>query len=47
MEKIQIKIGDVKIGAGAPISVQSMTNTKTDDVEGTLRQINVFFQEGC
>ena len=47
MEKIQIKIGDVKIGAGAPISVQSMTNTKTDDVEGTLRQINEFYQEGC
>ena len=26
MEKIQIKIGDIKIGAGAPVSVQSMTN---------------------
>ncbi len=47
MEKIQIKIGDVKIGAGAPVSVQSMTNTKTDDVEGTLRQINELKEAGC
>ena len=39
MEKIQIKIGDVKIGAGAPISIQSMTNTKTDDTYSTLKQI--------
>ncbi len=47
MEKIQIKIGDVKIGAGAPVSVQSMTNTKTDDVEGTLKQINELKEAGC
>lgn len=47
MEKIQIKIGDVKIGAGAPVSVQSMTNTKTDDVEGTLKQICELKDMGC
>ena len=47
MEKIQIKIGDVKIGAGAPISVQSMTNTQTDNVEATLRQINELHSCGC
>ena len=47
MEKIQIKIGDVKIGAGAPVSVQSMTNTKTDDVQGTLKQICELKDMGC
>ena len=47
MEKKQIKIGDVKIGAGAPVSVQSMTNTKTDDIEGTLAQINELTGAGC
>ncbi len=47
MEKIQIKIGDVKIGAGAPISIQSMTNTKTDDTYSTLKQIEELANEGC
>ena len=47
MEKIQIKIGDVKIGAGAPISIQSMTNTKTDDTYSTLKQIEALASEGC
>ena len=47
MEKIQIKIGDVKIGAGAPISIQSMTNTKTDDTYSTLKQIEALAKEGC
>ncbi len=47
MEKIQIKIGDVKIGAGAPVSVQSMTNTKTDDVAATLKQIEELKDAGC
>ncbi len=46
-EKIQIKIGDVKIGAHAPVSVQSMTNTPTDNVEATLNQINQLAQAGC
>ncbi len=35
----QITVGTVKVGGGAPISVQSMTTTKTADVEGTLQQI--------
>lgn len=35
----QIKVGNVAIGGGAPISVQSMTTTKTADVEATLAQI--------
>ncbi len=35
----QIAVGDVLVGGDAPISVQSMTTTKTADVEGTLQQI--------
>jgi len=35
----QISVGSVKVGGDAPISVQSMTTTKTGDVEGTLQQI--------
>ena len=35
----QIQVGKVPVGGGAPISVQSMTTTKTADVEGTLAQI--------
>src|SRR6188472_3610271 len=35
----QIAVGDVKVGGDAPITVQSMTITKTADVEGTLQQI--------
>lgn len=47
MDKIQIKIGDVKIGAGAPVSVQSMTNTKTDDINATVNQIKELEKAGC
>ncbi|MDJ0792166.1 MAG: flavodoxin-dependent (E)-4-hydroxy-3-methylbut-2-enyl-diphosphate synthase [Acidimicrobiia bacterium] len=35
----QVMVGNVPVGAGAPISVQSMTTTKTHDVDGTLAQI--------
>ena len=35
----KIFVGDVAIGGDAPISVQSMTYSKTDDVEATLQQI--------
>ena len=42
-----IMVGNVKIGGGAPVSVQSMTNTKTEDVEATVRQIKLFESEGC
>ena len=35
----QIKVGNVLIGGDAPISVQSMTFTKTSDVEATVEQI--------
>lgn len=43
----QIEIGNVKIGAGAPISVQSMTNTDTRDIKSTLKQINNMAEAGC
>ena len=43
----QICIGNVKIGGGAPISVQSMCNTDTRDIEATVRQIKKFSNAGC
>ncbi|WP_314626894.1 flavodoxin-dependent (E)-4-hydroxy-3-methylbut-2-enyl-diphosphate synthase [uncultured Selenomonas sp.] len=43
----QIRIGSIAIGGGAPISVQSMTNTKTQDAEATVRQIEVLASAGC
>lgn len=43
----QIHIGNVAIGGGAPISVQSMTNTKTNDTKSTLDQINLLHSAGC
>lgn len=43
----QISIGNVKIGGDAPISVQSMCNTDTRDVETTLNQIHELAAKGC
>jgi (E)-4-hydroxy-3-methylbut-2-enyl-diphosphate synthase len=43
----QITVGSVPVGGGAPISVQSMTITKTADVEGTLQQIYALAAAGC
>ena len=43
----QIQIGNIKIGGDAPISVQSMCNTDTRDVEKTLDQINELASAGC
>src|SRR6478736_6080190 len=43
----QISVGSVLVGGGAPITVQSMTITKTADVEGTLRQIYALAAAGC
>ena len=42
-----ISIGDVKIGGGNPIAIQSMTNTKTEDVEATVKQILALEKAGC
>ena len=43
----QIKIGGVPVGGGAPVTIQSMTNTRTDDVEATLHQIRTLAAAGC
>ena len=43
----QIHIGSVPIGGGAPIAVQSMTNTDTRDVSATVKQINQLSEAGC
>lgn len=42
-----IQIGDRVIGGGNPILIQSMTNTKTEDVVGTVNQINRLAKAGC
>lgn len=42
-----ITIGDVKIGGDYPIAIQSMTNTKTEDVEATVAQIHRLEKAGC
>ncbi|MCL6107017.1 MAG: flavodoxin-dependent (E)-4-hydroxy-3-methylbut-2-enyl-diphosphate synthase [Actinobacteria bacterium] len=47
MSKIVITIGDVPVGGGAPVSVQSMTNTDTRDAESTLSQIRSLAAYGC
>ena len=43
----QISVGDVPVGGGSPVTVQSMTTTKTADVEGTLQQIYALAASGC
>ena len=46
-ETRQVMVGTVAVGGGAPVSVQSMTTTKTADVEGTLQQIYALAAAGC
>lgn len=43
----KVKIGNVTIGGGAPIAIQSMTNTKTEDVAATVAQIKELTAAGC
>ena len=43
----QINVGGVIIGGGAPVVIQSMLNTKTTDVEGSLNQICQLHEAGC
>lgn len=43
----QIHVGKVAVGGDAPVTVQSMTTTKTADVEGTLQQIYALAAAGC
>ena len=46
MAKKQINVGGVLIGGGAPVTVQSMTNTKTEDPDATVAQINALRRRG-
>ncbi|MBE0602629.1 MAG: flavodoxin-dependent (E)-4-hydroxy-3-methylbut-2-enyl-diphosphate synthase, partial [Deltaproteobacteria bacterium] len=43
----RIRVGGVPVGGGAPVSVQSMTNTDTRDARATLAQIRLLAREGC
>ena len=43
----QIKVADIAIGGGAPVSVQSMTTTDTRDVQASLAQIKTLAGNGC
>ena len=43
----QIRVGGVPIGGGAPVTIQSMTNTRTDDVSATAEQIKRLAAAGC
>ena len=43
----RIMVGSVPVGGGAPVSIQSMLNTRTTDVEGSLRQIRALAAAGC
>ncbi|MCH5279115.1 MAG: flavodoxin-dependent (E)-4-hydroxy-3-methylbut-2-enyl-diphosphate synthase [Christensenellaceae bacterium] len=47
MSKLTVNVGGVRIGGGAPISIQSMTNTDTRDVKTTVAQILELEREGC
>src|SRR6059058_4316547 len=42
----QVKVGDVAVGGGAPIVVQSMTNTDTADIDGTISQVAALARAG-
>lgn len=43
----QIKVGNVPVGGGAAVTIQSMTNTKTHDVDATVEQIRQLTAAGC
>src|SRR3981189_735531 len=43
---VSVDVGGVKVGGGAPVVVQSMTNTDTADIEGTVRQVAALARAG-
>ena len=43
----QIKVGNVPVGGCSPISIQSMTNTNTEDVKSTIKQVNLIQDAGA
>ena len=44
---LAVRVGPLAIGGGSPVSVQSMTKTRTDDVRATVRQIRRLERAGC
>lgn len=46
-KSLPVKVGNVTIGGKAPVSIQSMTNTDTADLEATLKQVDKLFAAGC
>ena len=42
----QIMVGDVPVGGGAPVSIQSMCSTRTDDISATVDQIHQLEKDG-
>jgi len=45
-KSVAVRVGGVTVGGGAPIVVQSMTNTDTADVEGTIAQVAALSRAG-
>lgn len=45
--KRTVTVGNIKIGGDAPVSIQSMCNTKTEDVEGSIKQLRKLEAAGC
>ena len=43
----RVNVGNVPVGGGAPVAVQSMLNAKADDVDANLRQIDALAEAGC
>ncbi len=43
---VAVKVGDVTVGGGAPVVVQSMTNTDTADIAGTVAQVAALSRAG-
>ena len=43
----KIRVGSVEVGGDAPITVQSMTNTLTTDIQGTIRQVKALEAAGA
>ncbi|MBR5216720.1 MAG: flavodoxin-dependent (E)-4-hydroxy-3-methylbut-2-enyl-diphosphate synthase, partial [Oscillospiraceae bacterium] len=43
----QLQVGNVLLGGGAPVAIQSMCNTRTDDVAATVAQIHALEEAGC
>ena len=45
-QSVPVRVGNVTVGGGAPVVVQSMTNTDTADIDGTVRQVAALANAG-